>query len=51
MADNTAFQLTVYECPEQERGAVLGVLSQYQLSDEWGGSFDHDTLSVGADTH
>jgi hypothetical protein len=38
MGDYTSFQLTVYACPPEAVGDVIGLINEYGLGEEWGGS-------------
>lgn len=35
MGDRTALQITIYDCPENEVNAVLDVLEEYGLAEDW----------------
>lgn len=47
MSEHTPYQLTVLDCPEAEREAVVGIINEYGLTPEWMGGPSIEELHLG----
>lgn len=48
MSDRSAFTLVVYDCPPEQREAVLGIINEHGLTEDYFGDKDVDELDLGA---
>lgn len=48
MSDTTQFQLTIYDCPQEQVGPVLALLNDWGLTEAWGvDRAEHTELVLG----
>lgn len=47
MGDRTSFQITIYDCPAEQAGAVLDALDNHNIGVDWGSPLNTQVLFLG----